>query len=98
MQNAIIELKKLGSLPSSENPELDMLTKYQELITSINPPIDNEETIVLLDLFGSDDCFGLAWTLVHLIETAPDWPLYERLTNMDNEWIVRLKTRASNIL
>ena len=74
-----------------------MLTKYQELITSINQPVDNEEAIVLLDLFGPDDCFGLAWTLVHLIETAPDWPLYDHLTNLNNEWIVRLKTRASNI-
>jgi len=96
VQTSILELKKLGRLPSSENPELETLTKYQELLTSIKQPLNNEEAIVLLNLFGPDDCFGLAWTLVNLIETASDWPFYEHLTDLNNEWIVRLKKRASN--
>lgn len=97
MQNVISELLKLGPLPSSDHPDIDLLGKYQELITAINQPINNEEAIALLELFGSDECFGLAWTLLHLIETAPNWPLTEYLTNLDNEWIVRLKKRASNV-
>ena len=39
--------------------------------------------------------FGLAWSLLHAIETAPGWPLMDVLSNADNEWIERLRERSS---
>jgi hypothetical protein len=47
-------------------------------------------------LFGLDDCFGLAEPLLHLVESAPGWPLEDCLKNSDNEWIKFLKLRIEN--
>ena len=44
-------------------------------------------------MFGPDDCFGAAWTLLHLIETAPNWP-QEPLEDNGNEWLQMLNRRA----
>lgn len=59
------------------------------------PPVTNEEARVLVTLFGPDECYGLAWTLVHLIETAPGWPIADCLGGTGNEWIQRLRLRAT---
>jgi hypothetical protein len=45
-------------------------------------------------LFGPDDCYGVAWTLLHLIESAPGWPLHDCLQDIRNEWTERLRLRA----
>jgi hypothetical protein len=45
-------------------------------------------------VFGDDDCFGLAWTLLHLIESTPGWPLPAALPDLRNEWVRRLRERA----
>jgi hypothetical protein len=49
----------------------------------------------LVKLFGPDDCLGLAWTLLHLIETAPGWPVESALVGLEGEWIDRLRERAA---
>ena len=61
---------------------------------SLSSPVSDEEAKALLTLFGSDDYFGASWTILHLIESAPNWPIDECLTNTSNEWIVCLKERA----
>lgn len=48
----------------------------------------------MISLFGQDDCFGLAWSMLHLIETSPNWPLADVLSDFSNEWIYRLRERA----
>lgn len=48
----------------------------------------------MVSLFGQDSCFGLAWSLLHLIETSPNWPLSDVLSNCSNEWVLRLRDRA----
>lgn len=49
----------------------------------------------LVQLFGPDDCFGLAWSLLHLIETLPGWPSEDTLKGLHGEWIDRLRERAA---
>jgi hypothetical protein len=90
------QLVELGPLPDSANAARSSteLENYQRLIEMIEKPVSNEEAEALATLFGPDDCFGLAWSLVHLIESAPDWPLLHRLPDTDNEWIELLRTRA----
>lgn len=96
MQPAVEELVKLGPLPSSENPGVAQLEKFQNLLTRIEQPISDDEARALVKMFGPDDCFGLAWTLVHIIETAPGWPLHDALSGMQNEWIETLRQRSSS--
>jgi hypothetical protein len=37
----------------------------------------------------------MAWTLVHLVESAPGWPLLGQLPDLDNPWITLLRERAT---
>jgi hypothetical protein len=101
MRQEITELGKMGPLPPSksilDNPEGDPLVKkYEALITSIQPPITDDEARILVGILGPDECFGLEWPLIRLIETAPGWPLEDCLVNTSNEWAALLKRSVEN--
>lgn len=101
MRSEVIELGKLGPLPSDESV-LDkpngeaLVSKYEELIRAIRPPVTDAEARVLVGILGPGECFEVEWTLIHLIETAPNWPLSDCLMNTNNEWIATLKQRVIN--
>ncbi|MCQ8120015.1 hypothetical protein, partial [Methylomonas rosea] len=65
------------------------------LLLSVTKPVSNEEARALVKLFGPDGCFGLAWSILHLIESAPSWPLTDCLVNSSNEWVALLRDRAT---
>jgi hypothetical protein len=96
LRKEVEELRRMGPLPSEkesiENPS-PLLERYQRLLLSIEKPVTDEEAAILAGVFGVDDGFGLAWTLAHLIETAPNWSAEEYLENAGNEWVQRLKDR-----
>ena len=94
MQQAITALLGLGPLPSSATAATATLQTFEEQLSKVETPITNEEACALVKLFGQDDCFGLAWTLLHLIETAPGWPVKGALDNLEGEWIDLLRERA----
>jgi hypothetical protein len=94
-QFPVDQLKHLGPLPSCNDEEAD-IEAYERLLSQVVRPVSDEEAKILLSLFGPDDCYGMAWTLVHLIETAPHWPLRELLSDETNEWMRLLRLRASN--
>ena len=82
-----------GPLPEEDNAtETDIDRRHDELAL-IDPPVSQEEAALLLTGFGPDESFGLAWTLLHLIETAPIPPV-STLPDGANEWIKRLWERA----
>jgi hypothetical protein len=87
----------MGPPPSEEelirNPS-PLLERYEQLLLSIEKPVTDEEAKALTGVFGVDGCFGLGSTLLHLIETAPNWPIGECLENPGNEWIQMLNDRA----
>jgi hypothetical protein len=78
-QPIIAQLAKHGPLPSAAERDVAKVRQVQTLLMQIDQPISNDDARILVTLFGPDDAFGLAWTLVHLIETAPDWPLWDVL-------------------
>lgn len=65
----------LGELPSErgEPDEAlgDAVERAEAFLDLIERPVTDEEAHVLAECFGEDVCFGLAWSLLHLIETAP---------------------------
>lgn len=85
MQSAISSLLEMGPLPSFDDASPDFLEKFLGLLAEIHQPISDEEGLQLAKLFGPDDCFGLAWTLVHIIETEPGWPLKEAISGLNDE-------------
>src|SRR5262245_39260975 len=92
MRVEVVQLAKMGTFPKSTT-DIDAIELWQETLETIKPPLSDEEAAVLVGLFpeNDDDCFGLAWTLIHLIETAPNWPLKSCLETQDNPWIFRLR-------
>jgi hypothetical protein len=83
-------------MPSSSK-DTDGIADWQEALERIDAPISEEEAEGLIALLPvtCDDSFGLAWTLIHLIETAPNWPLETCLKDMRNPWVLLLRQRAS---
>jgi hypothetical protein len=100
MRKEIADLVSMGSLPDNQSAINDPnsakhIEDAQALIEKITKPVTNDEARALVDIFGSDDCFGLSWSVLHLIESAPDWPLNDCL-QANNEWVDRLRARAEN--
>lgn len=89
----VLELQKLGPLPSEDDAEVAQLEKVEELYRAIARPLTDDEARILVELFGPDGCYGIAYSFVHLIETAPGWPLKECLQQLNNEWKVELRNR-----
>lgn len=100
MRHQVIELAKLGPLPSSDvavRESLDQLVdNYARLIGAVEKPISDDEARVLVRILGPDDCFGLMWALIQLIETAPGWPLADCIETVHSEGVRLLKVRAEN--
>ena len=100
MREEIEELARMGPLPSCEaalHPDQkERIERYSLLIVSIHKPVTDEEARVLATLFGPDDCFEMEQQLVHLIESAPGWPLWDCLEDTNNEWIQWLTRRLEN--
>ncbi|MEW2498423.1 hypothetical protein AB0942_33560 [Streptomyces nodosus] len=59
-----------GPLPGWDGSEDEIDRRYEQL-RAISRPVTAEEAQALAMCFGPDDCYGVAWTLVHLIETGP---------------------------
>jgi len=97
MREAIKQLVEMGPLPDSASASEDMvrLETYQVLLDGVEPPVTDEEARALLPLLGADECFGLAWAVVHLVESAPGWPLEDALSQSQNSWIDLLRERSS---
>jgi hypothetical protein len=95
IRSEIVKLVELGPFPDSHDVAPATISQQELLLRSISPPVTDAEARVLIGLFGPDDYFGCAWTLLHLIETAPHWPLSDCLSEAPNEWIERLIRRAA---
>jgi hypothetical protein len=91
----VVNLVSQGPLPPSLS-SVERIKTWQIALEKIMPPLTNDEAGALVALFPAveDDCFGLAWTLIHLIETAPDWPSEQALQNQNNPWVMCLRQRC----
>ncbi|MER7758164.1 hypothetical protein [Streptomyces sp. NPDC097619] len=83
-----------GPLPDWE-AEDDELDRRVPQLEAISKPVTGEEAAALVDCFGPDDCYGVAWTLLHLIETGPAPVLTAKPGPGANEWHHRLYERAA---
>ena len=96
VRGSVNKLVRLGPLPDADSSSPERIQEYQSVLERISPPLTDEEARLLVPLFGTGDCFGLAWTLLHLIESAPSPAIDSPPSSSDNEWIRRLWSRAQN--
>lgn len=76
MRPEIERLVRLGPFPQESGTSLEFLREVENLTASIEKPLTDEEAKALISLFEPpDSCYGLAWSVLHLIETVPGWPI-----------------------
>lgn len=81
-------LVEMGALPPDRGADPAKVDKFDPEIHAIARPVSNAEARMLLAVFGPDDCYGLAWTLLHLIETAPQ-PVVDNVPAPHSNWWIR---------
>lgn len=99
LRPAIAELVRLGPLPIEEDvTEEAQIARHEELLRELTQPVTDDEARALARLFPEHGTtFGLAWSLRHLIESAPGWPMRDVLDGPGSrEWLDRLRTIARN--
>jgi hypothetical protein len=95
IRQTVTDFVAAGPLPD-EDASVEAIQHSQDLLERIEAPVSVEEATALLPVFGPDDCYGLAWTLLHLIETAPGAQTAEYPADSDNPWIQQLRRRVGN--
>ncbi|MFF8592682.1 hypothetical protein ACF061_14765 [Streptomyces sp. NPDC015220] len=99
IRDEVHEFVRLGPLPSEADDSEDGDEAFDELeraLHAIDKPVTDDEARLLLGCFGDDNCWGLAWTLLHLVESAPSPPVTSEPPDGSNVWIRRLWTRYRN--
>jgi len=95
MRTTIKEILALGPLPASDRASVGQLQSFEAALEAITRPLSQDEATELAKLFGPDDCFGLAWSLLHLIETAPDLRSVLAQADETNCWIGFIRERLA---
>lgn len=95
IRQTVADFLAAGPLPD-EDQSVEAIQRSQDLLECIQGPVTDEEAAALLAGFGPDDCYGLAWTLLHLIETAPRAQTAEYPADSDNPWVQLLRRRVEN--
>ncbi|MFG2972342.1 hypothetical protein ACGFYY_04960 [Streptomyces sp. NPDC048331] len=60
-----------GKLPDRDSDDQEELERRCDRLEAISAPVTADEAHALAACFGPDDCYGVAWSLLHLIETGP---------------------------
>lgn len=97
MQDVVAKL--LGTVDKITS-DLDQSTMDQvvALLDRLASPVSSEDAAALLSLLpkDGDPGQGVNWTVLHAIETAPDWPVWSTLNDPENEWMEILEIRLNN--
>lgn len=96
IRKEIEDLAVAGPLPSEDSATQKRLEVLDQLLEQVVPPVTDGEAQTLLSLFGPDDCFGMAWTVLHLIETAPSSRTADYSRFSENEWVMVLEERQTS--
>ena len=74
----------------------EAVKEYQDLLETLSRPLNDDEARTLCRVLPitEDSCFGLAWTLIHFVESAPGWPLTDCFAGRTEPWHRELLDRA----
>ena len=67
MRQEVENFISLGPLPD-EQASVETIELFEARLSRISSPVSAEEASALMKSFGSHGCFGLSWTLLHLVE------------------------------
>ena len=95
MRQAFQKLVDLGPLPASDALDAQFAQRHEEAVEVLPSTPTPEEAAALIELLPPDDptALSLAWSILHVIETSPAWPMPEELDDR-NVWVTRLRERC----
>lgn len=75
MREEVTRLVALGAFPSERKTTIEQVEERGALVLALKKPATLEEALALLDIFPATEetYHGLAWSVVHFIESAPGW-------------------------
>ncbi|MFB9077972.1 hypothetical protein ACFFLS_04800 [Flavobacterium procerum] len=85
IRSEILELKKLGVIPNHDDDSVEdiVIEKFENLLGSLGPTINKDEGEMLILIFPKESCYGLEWTLLHLIES-----LFKQINKFEYEELI----------
>ena len=87
LQPAVQELVTLGPLPHVDDPKWDITpNRWEEWINKIEKPVSDDDATALCGICGVDLSYGLGWSILYAIETAPSWPIVEAINLAPPYW------------
>ena len=97
MQDAIKALCGVSETLTERLGE-DQLTAVESHINALVRPLTPDDIRALMQLLprDGDTAFGLNWSLLHAIEAAPDWPMWDLLDDQTHEWVQTFRIRLAN--
>jgi hypothetical protein len=94
----IFELSKMGSLPDESAEIADgVLERYDELFQQIKSPLTEAEAVVIARLFPPVACFGMEWTIVHMLERSENWPSKALEAIVSRQWKMEMLDRIERM-
>lgn len=87
IRSEVEDLVSKGPLPSEAEASVAALESLADAMQRITGPVSQDEAEALIACFGPDECYGLAWSLLHLIETAPRLPEMNESVLSGSEWL-----------
>lgn len=95
------ELYEMGQLPADTDSRSDdfPFDRFDELLRQITKPLTEEDAVRLINLSPPLDagCYGVEWTLMHLVETVGVEKLANVLSNSnENEVKKMIQMRLDN--
>lgn len=95
MRPEVEQLASLGPIPGEDDDDAP-LERWEGALGAIQSPLHEGEARVLVVCFPPDLAYGLGFSLLHLLESAPDWSdELARAISVD-EWRTRARLRLAN--
>lgn len=103
IRNEINRLNELGQMPNHDDDTVQdsVIEEYENLLGSINKPINKKEAEILVKLFPKESCYGIEWTLLHIVESVYNTISRDEYNDLiakcnSNEWKETLFSRLNN--
>jgi len=82
----------------TDNLDAEQITDAQRCIEAMAPPLSADDISALISVLSAadDTALGLNWSILNLVETAPEWPLWDMLLDEGNDWLHRFRQRLAN--
>jgi hypothetical protein len=96
MRESVTRLVSKGQMPPEASASEEAVDELYAFINAIQPPVSDDEAKALFNVYPATEetCYGIAWTLLHLIETCPNVCSIVNAVPEGNPWVQQMKERC----